>query len=126
MLCIYSCVEIDNSIGTNFLPSDQLYKTYAIEVPITDIRMAMPDSLSGVSSTRITVGAVRDDEFGLSTRASAFSLVPFYDTLDFGDPGTQTLKRFRLRATLDTTSISEPNQEYILQNLNVYELTKPV
>ena len=72
MLCLYACVEIDNSIGTNFLPKDQLYKTYAIEVPITDIRMAYPDSLSGLSSTRITVGAVRDDEFGLSTRASAF------------------------------------------------------
>ena len=126
MLCLYACVEIDNSIGTNFLPKDQLYKTYAIEVPITDIRMAYPDSLSGLSSTRITVGAVRDDEFGLSTRASAFSLVPFYDTLDFGDPGSQTLKRFRLRTMLDTISVSEPNQNHILQNLNVYELTKPI
>lgn len=126
VLCLYSCVEIDYTIGTNFIPKDQRFNTYAIEVPITDLRLEQLDSLSGVSSTRITVGAVRDEEFGLSTRSSAFSLVPFYDTLDFGDPGTQTVKYFKLRASLDTVSVSDPGQLFILQNLNVYELTKSV
>lgn len=126
VLCLYSCVEIDNTIGTNYIPKDQRFTTYSVDIPITDLRLDLLDSLSGVSSTRITVGAVRDDEFGLTTRASAFSLVPFYDTLDYGDPGTQKINRFRLRASLDTVSVSDPGQQFILQNLNVYELTKSV
>ena len=108
------------------IPRDQSFKTYAIEVPISTIYMEMLDSLSGVSSNRITIGALRDSEFGLTTRATALSLVPFYNELDFGDPGTQEVKQFTFRSAMDTISTNNPDQSYILQNVNVYELTKSV
>ena len=108
------------------IPKDQSFKTYAIEVPISTIYMEMLDSLSGVSTTRMTIGAIRDEDFGLTTRATALSLVPFYKELDFGDPGTQEFKKFTFRSALDTVSVDNPNQQYILQNVNVYALTKPV
>ena len=108
------------------IPKDQSFKTYAIEVPITTIYMEMLDSLSGLSSNRMTIGAVRDQDFGLTTRATALSLVPFTKNLDFGDAGTQEFKRFTLRTALDTISVDNPDQAYILQNVNVYELTKPI
>ena len=108
------------------IPMDQSFKTYAIEVPITSIYMEMLDSLSGVSSNRMTIGAIRDEDFGLTTRATAVSLVPFYNELDFGDAGTQEFKKFIFRSSLDTVSVNNVDQSYILQNVNVYELTKPI
>ena len=125
-LCFISCVEIDNTIGSDMIPKDQSFKTYAIEVPITTIYMEMLDSLSGVSTTRMTIGAIRDQDFGLTTRATAVSLVPFFPELDYGDPGTQVFKQFTFRSALDTVSVDNTDQLYILQNVNVYELSKPV
>ena len=125
-LCFISCVDIDYTIGSDMIPKDQSFKTYAIEVPISTIYMEMLDSLSGVSSTRMTIGAIRDEDFGLTTRATAVSLVPFYKELDFGDPGTQQFKMFTFRSSLDTVSMNTPDQGYILQNVNVYELSRPV
>jgi len=104
------------------IPTTQLYDTYIAEFPLEDIQLHMLDSLSGYSNTRITVGAIRDDHFGLTTRACAFSLIPMHDTLDWGvNPEFQS---FHLSSVLDTISVSEANQKDILQNLNVYELTE--
>lgn len=125
-LCFFSCVQIDNTIGSDMIPMDQSFKTYAIEVPISTIYMEMLDSLSGVSSNRMTIGAIRDEDFGLTTRATAVSLVPFYKDLDFGDPGTQEFDKFIFRSSLDTVSMNSTDQAYILQNVNVYELSKPI
>ena len=125
-LCFISCVNIDYTIGSDMIPKDQSFKTYAIEVPISTIYMEMLDSLSGVSSTRMTIGAIRDKDFGLTTRATAVSLVPFYQEMDFGDAGTQEFKQFTFRVALDTLSVNNEDQSYILQNVNVYELSKPI
>lgn len=126
LLCLISCVAVDNTIGTGLIPKNQSFKTIMVDIPIENIEMRMLDSLSGLSSTRITIGAINDDEFGLTTRASAFSLVPFYDTLDFGDPGTQKLKGFHFNTIFDSLSVNDPAQAHILQNVNVYELNKSI
>ena len=80
----HSCVKVDNSLGSNLIPLSQLYDVYSAEFPLTDINMKMLDSLTGYSNTRITIGAVRDAEFGLTTRSCALSLVPVVDSVDFG------------------------------------------
>lgn len=124
MLGGVSCMEVNNELGKNFLPSDRKYDIYTAEIPLEDIRMEMTDSLSGYSDSRITVGAVRDSVFGLTTRSSAFTLVPLQDTLDFGT--NPVFRRFHFAAAADTVSVPEESQMHILQNIYVYELEKPL
>lgn len=119
-----SCITRDNSLGRNLVPLSQLYDVYTVEFPLTDIQMKMLDSLSGYSTYRMTIGAVRDKEFGLTTRATALSLVPIADTLDFGR--NAEFRYFRFTAARDTVSYADPKEADILQNVNVYELAKPM
>lgn len=121
-----SCVNVDKRLGQDYLATNQQYKIYTAEFPIEDIEMAYPEELSSLDNYRFTIGAVRDETFGLSTRATTFTLVPLVDTLDFGKPGTRKVKRFQFSAPLDTTSYTDPSQKHILQNINVYEVEEYV
>lgn len=123
--CCLSCIEINYGIGSDLMPQNQIYTIHTITIPIEDISMEMADSLSGYSSKRITVGAVRDDTFGLTTRACALTLIPmFQDTLDLGrNPRFQS---FHFSAAKDTVSFARPDQERIFQTLRVYELAEPL
>ena len=88
LLCCLSCVEIDSGLGGSLIPVDQTYTIHPKEtlLPYGSIRMELTDSLSGYSQTRITVGALRDEEFGLTTRSCVMTLVPVRDTMDFRRP----------------------------------------
>lgn len=123
LACCVSCVEINNGIGGNLVPTEQIFKIYSSEAPLTDISLKMADSLSGYSSTRITVGAVKDEDYGTTTRSAALTLVPmFIDKLDLGkDP---ILKYFHFAVAKDTVNYADQNQANILQHLSVYELEK--
>jgi len=124
LLSCLSCVDNDYKLGGSLIPTDQTYSIYTAELPIPEVRVEMPDSLSGFSSTRITIGAIRDEEFGLSTRSCVLTLVPINDTLDFGD--NPVVRRFHFSAAVDTISTSEDRYESILQNVNVFELDSRV
>ena len=116
-----SCIKTSTEIGKDLIDLSLLYDTYTVEFPIEDIRLRRADDLSGFSDTRITIGAIRDETFGLTTRASAFSLVPAVDTLDIGtDP---EFVRFTVHFEADTVSTAQPGQEHIMQNFFVYALT---
>ena len=117
-----SCVETDGLIGGNLIPIDSQYQIFSTEIPIDKVEMRMADSLSGFSDARIVLGAVRDDVYGLSTRSSAFTIIPLADTLDFGD--VQSVKTFHLHAAFDTTAVSQSGQERILQNVYAYALNE--
>lgn len=124
LLCCGSCISKDETLGGNMIPVSHTYKVVApapLEIPVS---MRASDSLSAYSSTRITIGAIRnDDEFGLSTRSSCITLVPmFVDTLDYGT--NPVFKRFHFSVALDTVSVCDNSQSNILQNVYVYELTK--
>lgn len=119
-----SCVNEDKSLGESLIPDARQYDIYTASFPIEDMRQEMADSLSAYSMYRFTVGAVRDEAFGLTTRSAAFTLVPINDTLDFG---TNTkFRQFHFSAVADTLSYADASQQYILQNINVYELDKPI
>lgn len=123
-LCCCSCFSSTYDVGGNLIPTDLKYDTYTAEFDLEDVTMEFPDSLSGYSSRRITVGAIRDDVFGLTTRGCAVTLVPMSDTLDFGkDP---KILNFHFSAAADTISVADHSQDNILQNINVYELSKPL
>ena len=116
-----SCIKTSTEIGKDLIDLSLLYDTYTVEFPIEDILLRRADDLSGFSDTRITIGAIRDETFGLTTRSSAFSLVPAVDTLDIGtDP---EFVRFMVHFEADTISTAYAGQEHIFQNFFVYALT---
>lgn len=115
-----SCISTDPTLGSDLLPLDQQYDIYTATFPIDEMEMRMADSLSGYSQTRITIGAIRDEHFGLTRRGAAVSLVPCYDSLDFGD--NPVFESFRMTLTRDTMSIASEADRNILQNINVYAL----
>ena len=128
LFCCLACVEINTELGANLVPVDQTYSIYPTEalMPSGSISMKMTDSLSGYSQTRITIGAVRDGKYGLSTRSCALTLVPVLDTLDFGNLAAVKIQRFHFAAVMDTVSVISEDQRHIIQNVRVHSLSEPV
>ena len=125
LLACVSCVDVDNGLGGGLLPVSHTYTVIDPDPVDIGVDMKMADSLSGYSSTRITIGAIRnDDEYGLTTRASVVTLIPLADTVDFGsDP---VYRGFHFSAILDSTSVDRLDQKNIIQNVNVYEMEEPL
>ena len=125
LVCCYSCIETDSTLGGNLVPTVETYTFHTAEIPIEDISMQMADNLSGYSDSRVTIGAIREPEYGLTTRASSITLVPlFIDKLDMGQ--NPIFKRFHFSIGRDTTCVLDPTQANILQRVNVYSLNEPV
>ena len=122
LLGCVSCVETDGLLGGNFIPEDSRYQIFSTEIPLGKVEMRMADSLSGFSNSRIMIGAIRDGVYGLSTRGCALTLIPLADSLDFGK--VQSVKEFHLHAAFDSTAVSQPGQQRILQNVYAYALTE--
>ena len=123
-----SCVNIDESLGGNFIPTDQIWDVYPCEAEILEnITMSKSDKLSGYSTTRFTFGAVKDDNFAC-LKSSSFTLVPLSKDLDFGkeENGYPEVRQFHLSAVRDTLSMLYDHQERILQNVYVYALKEPL
>lgn len=120
LVCAASCVYVDDNLGQNFIPGDQIYEVRTATFDLDGIRMGYSDSLSAYSSSRITVGAIRDSKFGLTSRSSAFTIVPVVDTIDVGENPRVT--QFHFTASRDTTSVEDEGQTNILQNIYVHRL----
>ena len=119
-----SCVNIDETLGEDFIPTDQIWDVYPCDpVVLEDITMENSDKLSGYSTSRFTFGAVKDDNFTCS-KTTSFTLVPLADSLDFGDK--PEVVQFHLSAVRDTLSMVYDYQERILQNVYVYGLKSPL
>ena len=120
-LALTACVKMSDELGKDLIDKSLLFDTYTIEFPVEDILLRRADDLSGFSDSRIAIGAIRDDTFGLTTRSSAFTLVPALDTLDIGtDP---RFVKFQIHFAADTISCADDSQKHILQNFYVYSLT---
>lgn len=121
---LLSCTNVNQSLGGDFIATDQKYDFFSAEFDLAEICMKPVDSLSAYSSKRINFGAIRDDEYGLTRRGSVVTLVPVYQSYDFGrDP---VFKRFRFTAMPDSVSVLDDSDINILQNVNVYALTEPL
>lgn len=120
LLSCLSCIETSTQLGDNLIPDRDRYDVFAATMPIEEVEMRMADSLSAYSNSRITIGAIRDEVYGLSTRECALTLVPLYDTLNFGN--VQKVNYFTMTAAFDTTSVSLSGNERILQRVYVNEL----
>jgi len=119
-----SCVKVDKSLGKSLVDKSLLFDTYTVEFPLEEISMQKSKDLSAFSDTRMTIGALRDEAFGLTTREAAFALIPALDTLDFGlNPKAVD---FVLYFELDTVSVADDSQKRIIQNILVTELLERV
>ena len=116
-----SCVKVDNSLGKSLVDKSLLFDTYTVEFPLEEIQLKKSADLSGYSDTHLTLGAVRDETFGLTTRDAAFCLIPAQDTLDLGQ-NPQAVS-FDLYFAPDTISCADDSQKGIIQNIYVTELT---
>jgi len=125
LLCSFSCVSVDDSLGSLYIPTDQQYRFFVNDdIPLDEIYMKQTDSLSGFSSTRISVGAIRDEEFGLTKRCCAITLVPLLDTLDYGkDP---SLYGMYVYMVADSVSVADRDKQHILQSIGVHELDEKI
>ena len=117
-----SCVSIDEKLGGNFIPTDQTWDVFPCEpVPLENITIRKSDHLTGYSTSRITFGSIKDQDFGCS-KASSFTLVPLMDTLDFGE--NHEVLQFHFTASRDTLSTIKDSDLKILQNVYVHPLKK--
>lgn len=123
-LLVPGCVKVDNSLGSGLVDKSLLLDTYTVSFPITDISMKSSSALSAYSDSKLTIGAIRDETFGLTTREAAFALIPVLDEIDLGE--NPVAKSFDLFFASDTTSVPDDSQERILQNIYVYELMEPL
>ena len=124
LVCCLSCVETEYGIGGNFIPENLKYTMVTNQKVFLDVDNSPTDSLSGYSSNWVTIGAIRDEDLGLTTRASVLYLMPLSDTLDFGkDP---VFKRMHLAIALDSVNVADESQRNILQSVNVYSLKETV
>ena len=123
LACGTSCIYVDEELGSNLIPTEQRYTTYIDEFPLEKIGMTPVSQLSGYSSNRVTVGAVRSEDDDVVTRSSAFSLIPAAE-YDFGEGGE--VVQFHFAIAKDTLSYIHENQRRILQDVNIYELSLPV
>ena len=81
-----SCVYINEELGQNLMPTDQKWDVFTPEPAVLEnIQLELADSLSAYSSTRFTFGSINDPTFGTSISSTSFTLVPAYDSIDFGE-----------------------------------------
>ena len=66
-LIIPGCVEVDDSLGKGLVDKSLLFDTYTVSFPLEEIQLKMSDGLSGYSDSHLTLGAIRDDVFGLTS-----------------------------------------------------------
>ena len=121
-----SCITINEELGENLIPTDQKWDVFPQEPAVLeDIRLEMSDSLSGYSTTRFTFGAINDGGIlGTTSKVSSITLVPVWDTLDFGK--NTVIKQFHFTAVRDTLSTVYDNELKMLQNVYVSELRMPL
>ena len=118
------CINADYSLGEDLVDKTLLFDTYTVTFNLDEIQMKPSSDLSGYSDSHVTIGAIRDDVFGLTTRESAFTLIPALDTLDLGT-NPEALS-FQVYFAADTISCADDSQQHILQNIYVTELTEPL
>ncbi|MBQ0078105.1 MAG: hypothetical protein KBS55_05715 [Bacteroidales bacterium] len=120
LLCCLSCIENDLSLGSGIVPRENQYDTFIVELPITDMSVAMADSLSGFNQQKMMLGSIDDSDYGLSSHACALTLTPMMEDIDWGD--VQEVKSFNLYSSYDTVAVAKSSDTHILQEVEAYAL----
>jgi hypothetical protein len=120
---VISCITVDKSLGSGNIPDDQKLKmeTATFNIPVES---KMADSLQGVSTSYMLVGAINTPEFGLAQFSVAANIVPYTAGMRYGqDPVIiSTYIQLVKSALLSMTD----NQDGITQDISVYRLKQPL
>ena len=127
LLSSAACVKVNEHLGENLIPTDQLWDVFspkAASFVENDIELKISDSLSAYTSRRIVFGAIKDGELGTCTKATSFTLVPAIKDLDLGE--NTVIRQFHFSAVRDTLSTVNDYQQRMMQNVFVYSLKEPL
>lgn len=120
MLLFPACVKVNTDLGQNLAPRENRYEVFYEEIPLRNIRVQRVDSTYAFSTFRITVGAVKDDNYGLTVKSSAFTLIPADSVLNFGRE--TEFKELMLTLTRDSLSVPFGEDARTPQHLRAYAL----
>ena len=118
LFCCLSCVEVDNRVGSGYLPREQSYLTDTVNIYLDEVYLAMADSLSGFSQREMVVGSIMDEDGKVSGRDAVLTIAPLQSEMDFGK--NPKLKKFHLALCCDSASVYRKSDENILQMLKRY------
>lgn len=127
LLSSASCVKVNEQLGENLIPTDQLWDVFspkAASFVENDIELKISDSLSAYTSRRLVFGAIKDGELGTCTKATSFTLVPTLKDIDLGE--NTVVRQFHFSAVRDTLSTVNDYQQRMMQNVYVYSLKEPL
>lgn len=118
-----SCIETDLTLGSDLLPEDQYMNTKqkTFELPVS---LKIADSIATTSSTSIVFGAFNTENFGLSEFSSATTFAPISDSSTIRVGTNRRFKDFELKLLLRRTEGLNSRSDNIIQNVNVYRMTK--
>ena len=105
LLSSAACVKVNEQLGENLIPTDQLWDVFSPKVASfveNDIELKISDSLSAYTSRRLVFGAIKDGELGTCTKATSFTLVPTLKDIDLGE--NTVVRQFHFSAVRDTLS----------------------
>jgi len=118
-----SCINVDKTVGEDFIPSDHELKvsTASIDIPV---QMKMSDSLQSIFPDYLIVGSYYDSDFGLTNCGTAFQMVPYVTENDFGDNPQPVYLRMEIAVNQALCLIR--GEESIPQNIYLYTLNKDI
>ena len=117
-----SCIDINERLGENFIPTDQLWDVFIESAPLENVVLKSADSLSAYSTKRATFGSIHNEKLGLTKKGTSFTLVPVISDLDLGE--NTVVRQFHFSMVRDTLSTMNDNEQKMLQNVYVYGLKK--
>ncbi|MBQ5402610.1 MAG: DUF4270 family protein, partial [Bacteroidales bacterium] len=121
MVSICSCITVNQTLGSAYVPSDRdlKVKTVSFDVPVG---MKMADSLQ-TSTTYMVLGNLYDSFYGETTAEFAATVTP-PDTVPWGK--NPVYKSAKLQLVKFSSQTYADGQEELPQNIHVYALTVPL
>lgn len=122
LLTAVSCVKVNTDLGQNLSPREHRYDVICEDIPLKNIRVQRVDSSYAYSAFRMTIGAVRDESYGLTVKSAAFTLVPADSILNFG---RETIfEELFLNIKCDSLSVPFGEDARTAQTMRVYALNE--
>ena len=114
-----ACVDTDNALGTNLVPSNQdiTIKTAEFDLPVGQ---RLSDSLQTTTTSEIVFGSIDNGPFGTYDIGSAVSVSPLSDSIVWG--GNPVMKDLYITMPLSSNAALSDDQLHIPQNVYVHQL----
>ena len=114
-----ACVDTDNALGTNLVPSNQdiTIKTAEFDLPVGQ---RLSDSLQTTTTGEIVFGSIDNGPFGTYDIGSAVSVSPVSDSIVWG--GNPVMKDLYITMPLSSNAALSDDQLHIPQNVYVHQL----